>query len=203
MLALDHIAVACGSLDEGRRHVESALGVSLEAGGQHARFGSHNLLLGLADGIYLEVIAIDPDAPAPKGARWFALDRFTGGPRVTNWICRTDGMAKTLDRFPYDMGPVERLRRGDLEWDMAAANGELPYDQGAPAIIDWGKTPHPSSRLAQSGLRLEKLEIFRPAADRLARDMAPFFDDPRVVFQPGENRMRATFSGPDGPKVLL
>ncbi len=59
-LKLDHLAVACANLDEGVDWVEEQLGVPLQPGGQHARYGTHNKLLGLGDGLYFEVIAIDP-----------------------------------------------------------------------------------------------------------------------------------------------
>ena len=36
--------------------------------------GTHNRVLGMAGGMYLEVIAIDPDAAAPERPRWFGLD---------------------------------------------------------------------------------------------------------------------------------
>ena len=64
-MRLDHLAVAAESLGVGRAVVEDQLGLRLQDGGRHAHFGTHNLLLGLEDGLYLEVIAVDPDAPAP------------------------------------------------------------------------------------------------------------------------------------------
>lgn len=38
------------------------------------QFGTHNRCLGMEDGIYLEVIAVDPEAPPPSRPRWFGLD---------------------------------------------------------------------------------------------------------------------------------
>ncbi len=69
MLCPDHIAVACESLEEGRKWVEDRLGVSPRPGGRHPVMGTRNMLLGLEDGLYPEVIAIDPDAPAPALVR--------------------------------------------------------------------------------------------------------------------------------------
>ena len=90
VLGIDHIAISAGRLQEGVEYVEAALGVPLEAGGRHLRFGTHNRLLNLGE-LYLEVIAIDPQAEAPFAPRWFDLDRFSGRPRPTNWICRILG----------------------------------------------------------------------------------------------------------------
>jgi hypothetical protein len=38
--------------------------------------GTHNRLLKLGEGFYLELIAIDPQAPPPGRPRWFGLDRL-------------------------------------------------------------------------------------------------------------------------------
>ncbi|HCV79405.1 VOC family protein, partial [Pseudomonas oryzihabitans] len=51
---LDHLVIVAPTLAAGARYVEERLGVALQPGGQHARMGTHNLLLGLGDG-YLEV----------------------------------------------------------------------------------------------------------------------------------------------------
>jgi len=73
MLTFDHLAVSALTLDEGVAHVESALGVALQGGGQHVKMGTHNRLLALGD-LYLEVIAPDPGLPRPDRPRWFDLD---------------------------------------------------------------------------------------------------------------------------------
>ena len=123
---MDHIAVAATTLEEGREAVEDALGVVLQSGGQHEHYGTHNLLLGLEDGLYLEVIAIDPDAPVPTYPRWFDLDRFEGRARPHIWICRTNDLASAVSRFPEAGLPVS-LERGDLRWQMAVpSTGILP-----------------------------------------------------------------------------
>lgn len=204
MLKLDHIAVACETLDEGRAYVEQALGVSMQPGGKHARFGTHNLLLGLADGIYFEVIAVDPDAPAPHGPRWFNMDHFSGAPKLTNWICQTDDMARALAAAPDGVGPAVELRRDDLIWQMAASRGGiLPYDQCFPALISWGNSPHPSTRLAPSGARLLRLEIEHPLAENLRADLSGMFADDRISISNGDvMRMRAVFDTENGTRVL-
>ena len=90
-MRLDHLAIAAETLEEGVAWAQERLGVSFMAGGKHERFGTHNQLLGLADGLYLEVIAVDPDAIC-EGPRWFALDDFKGPPRLANWICEASNI---------------------------------------------------------------------------------------------------------------
>ena len=68
MLRFDHIAISAQTLEDGVAAVEAALGVKMAGGGQHPHMATHNRLLGLGD-LYLEVIAIDPAAPAPAWPR--------------------------------------------------------------------------------------------------------------------------------------
>ncbi len=203
MLRLDHIAVACEDLETGRAWVEERLGASLQPGGKHARFSTHNLLMGLEDGVYFELIAIDPSAPDPGRRRWFDLDDFRGPPRLTNWICAADVLADALALAPRGMGAPFEVQRGDLRWTFVGGeNGRLPFGGGFPAMIDWGASPHPAQRLPATGLRLERLEIFNPEAEALQRALGPLLADARIVIEAGEKAMRAVFSSPDGQKVL-
>ena len=75
---LDHLVVAAASLEQGAAWCEATLGVVPGPGGVHATMGTHNRLLRIATeafpDAYLEIIAIDPAAPAPGRPRWFGLD---------------------------------------------------------------------------------------------------------------------------------
>ena len=56
MLTLDHIALACTDLAASADLLSQMIGAPLQTGGQHPRYGTHNVLLGMGD-IYLELIA--------------------------------------------------------------------------------------------------------------------------------------------------
>ncbi|WP_101067368.1 VOC family protein [Roseovarius salinarum] len=202
MLALDHLAVAAQTLEAGRETVESALGVQLQPGGSHPHFGTHNMLLGLGDGLYLEVIAIDPEAPPPGQPRWFGLDRFAGPPRLTNWICRTGDMRDALAHWP-EAGRPTALARGDLRWQMAVPDdGLLPFDGLFPALIEWQCAEHPAQRLPDAGCRLVRLTLHHPRAERLAALLQPGLADARVAVLPGAPCLRAEIETPYGLRVL-
>ncbi|MEQ8898515.1 MAG: VOC family protein [Roseovarius sp.] len=202
MLELDHLAVAAETLDEGREAVEHALGVSLQPGGQHEKFGTHNVLLGMEEGLYLEVIAVDPGAGALPYPRWFDLDRFEGRPRPRIWICRTEDLDGVVADFPRAGVPVA-LERGDLRWRMAVPeSGVLPYDNAFPAVIQWEGSAHPAARLAPSGCALRRLVIAHPEAEALQAALADQLEDERVVFEPGEAAMRYEIDTPHGLRVL-
>ena len=74
MLQLDHIVVASLTLEEGVAHVERRLGVIVPPGGEHPSMGTHNHVMRLGDGIYLEIISPNPKVH-PKRPRRFGLDR--------------------------------------------------------------------------------------------------------------------------------
>jgi len=199
MLAFDHIAISAETLDEGVAAVEAALGVPLAGGGQHPHMATHNRLLGLGD-LYLEVIATDPAAPSPAWPRWFDLDRFSGPPRLTNWVARTDDLAAALAAAPPGTGSPVALSRGPYRWQMAVpADGCLPFDGAYPALIQWQPPHHPTQALPESGLRLTRLEIAHPQAQALRAALS--LADPRIQVVDGPAKaLRATFSTPHGER---
>ncbi len=201
MLTFDHFAITATSLDEGTQWVESALGVKLAGVGKHAMMATHNRLLGLGD-IYLEVIAIDPEAAPPSRPRWFDIDRFAGPPRITTWIARTDDLDAALAASPKGSGTPVSFARGDYRWQMAVpADGILPFDSAYPALIQWQTTLHPTQSLPDLGVRLKTLTITHPQAATLRASLP--LTDPRVhIVQGSEKAMTATFHTPQGDRSL-
>jgi hypothetical protein len=200
LMEFDHIAVAGMTLGDAQDHVEQRLGVALQPGGRHDVFATHNALLGLEKGLYLEAIAADPAAPAPERARWFDLDRFSGAPRLTNWICRTDDIEALCAAFPGAGAPVA-LSRGDLRWRMAVPDdGRLPFDNLFPAIIQWDvpEEQRPPASLETQPVQLDRLTISHPEAADLAQALGPVLDDKRIAFETGPAGLRAALTTPDG-----
>lgn len=202
MLRLDHVAVACAALADGAEAVEAVLGVPLAPGGEHAAMGTHNRLLSLGAQEYLEVIAINPLAPAPGRPRWFDLDRFSGPPRLASWVCACDDMGAALAACPPGSGAAMDLARGDLRWQMAVPeDGRLPFDGVFPALIRW-QGPTPAPRLPDQGVRLTGLRLSHPRADALRAALAGLIDDPRLSVTEGVPGLSATFSTPHGVRQL-
>lgn len=205
MWRLDHLAVVCADLAEGTAWVETALGAKLAAGGKHARYGTHNRLLGLGPDLYLEVISPDPEA-TPQGPRWFGLDAVSVAPRLGNWIIACDDLGVALAASPREAGEAVDLERGDLRWRIAVpSDGSLPMAGGWPTLIEWAPgTRHPAARLADSGLRLSRLTIHHPEADRIAKALAPRLADPRIAFEPAPApSLSAVFLTPEGEERHL
>lgn len=205
---LDHLAISAGTLAEGVEYAEDMLGADLSGGGEHPQMGTHNRLISLGE-IYLEVIAINPNAPAPLHPRWFDLDGFQGPPRLTNWIVRTPDMTGALALAPPDTGEIMNLKRGDLAWQMAVpGNGKLPYDGAFPAIIHWLGDAHPAARLEDRGLRLVSLSVEHPQAKALQGWLNPLPenplpDNPLIDIKTGPAKaISAVICGPRGDIVL-
>lgn len=202
MLELDHLAVVAETLEEGCDWVRQSLGVAPGPGGRHAHFGTHNQLLGLKCGLYLEVISIDPEAAKPDQARWFDLDRFEGPPRLGNWICRTNDLEAAQEALP-GIGPQVALERGDLRWRMAVPeNGQLPFDDCHAAVMQWDCDRHPAAALPATGIALRRLIVTHPKAQELEARLAARLSDRRVVFETGAAALRAEFDTPGGTRFL-
>ncbi|WP_435105137.1 VOC family protein [Arhodomonas sp. AD133] len=166
----DHLVVTAPALEVGADFVERLLGVAPEAGGEHPRMGTHNLLWRLDGLTFLEVIAPDPRAPAPTRARWFGLDGLdpAASPTLSAWVARTSDIHAAAARSPEELGAVEPITRGALEWLITVADdGALPLGGAAPVLIEWQTPDHPASKLPDRGLSLASLEIFHPQPGRV------------------------------------
>ncbi len=198
---LDHIVVSARSLDEGGAWAEDHLGVPSEPGGRHPLMATHNRLLRLGAGEYLEIIAVEPDQPPPPHPRWFRLDRFTGAPRLTNWVARVDDLGTAIAAAPHGIGRATDLARGDLRWRMAVpGDGCLPFDDCFPGLIQWQGNLHPADRLPDRGCRLLELVLRHPDPDALGRALP--LHDPRVEVREGAPGLSAIVRTPSGEREL-
>jgi hypothetical protein len=164
MRELDHLVVLARTLDEGAAWIESKLGVPMAPGGKHDLMGTHNRLLSLAPGRYLEVMAIDLSAPAPARPRWFELDtpemkrRIEKGPALVHWADRTDDLEAESAAYP-DSLEIVPFQRGAFRWRMALRpDGRFPAEGKLPTLIQWEGTLHPANELPASGCTLERFE---------------------------------------------
>ena len=118
--------------------VRAVLGVTPAPGGKHVLMGTHNRLLAIASAAfpmaYLEIIAIDPDAPPPSRVRWFGLDepatqaRLRERPRLLHLVARCSRLDATLAALAaqgIDAGQAVAAER-------ASPNGMLPLAHRRP-----------------------------------------------------------------------
>ncbi|MFN7204569.1 MAG: VOC family protein [Burkholderiales bacterium] len=167
---IDHITILSPSLAAGAELVHQVLGVSPQQGGEHPKMGTHNLLLRLGPSLFLEVIAINPDVPAPGRPRWFGLDQISldSKPFLGCWVARTDDIHKALMAATEPLGVAESMTRGTLEWLISLPEeGRLPLAGTAPALIQWQTPMHPAVAMQDKACSLVKLELMHPEAQRL------------------------------------
>jgi hypothetical protein len=212
---LDHVVVACRTLDEGREWAEAVLGVTPSGGGVHVGLGTHNTLVRLDDRTYLELIAPDPAQPAPGSPRWFGLDtpsvqaRIAHGPALVAWVARVEGASDALARVARLPGnassSIRPAARGDYRWRFAFTEaGTLPMGGAAPHYMAWDSPHHPASTLPESGVHLVGLLGGTPDAVALGELLAASgLADPRVmVGQSATPHLIATFATPRGRVIV-
>ncbi len=212
-VAVDHLVVAAARLDQGVAWCEQTLGVTPGPGGRHAFMGTHNRLLKIATpaypDAYLEIIAIDPDVPAPARARWFGLDDAAlqaglrdCGPRLIHFVARSTMLDMhrwgliTVGQRPGD--PVQASRdtpQGPLSWQiLLREDGGLDCNGALPTLLQW-QGVHPATAMSDSGVTLKSLAL-QGVPDR-ARDVLRL-RGVSVQMAPGDAALTAVLDTPRG-----
>jgi hypothetical protein len=174
-LELDHIVIAARSLEQGAAFVRERLGVDIPAGGKHPLMGTHNCLMRLGSSAFLEVIAVDPSAERPARPRWYALDdpalrdRLSKSPQLIAWVLRSRTIGHDALIAGYSPDDIIPVSRGTLSWRLTVpADGSLPWGGAFPHLIQWDGGARPWEQMADRNVRLARLHIRHPDADRLA-----------------------------------
>lgn len=211
MLKLDHLSVIAPSLAEGVAHVRACLDLDVPFGQRHAYMGTYNHLLQLGDTVYLEIVALDPEAHGPGRPRWFGLDDqknvrsdWDEGRRLRGWVARTDAIEAIIAAHGAIFGHKVPLPALNSSFDFAIPDdGSLPLEGAAPSIIDRRGKPRSMATIADLGARLRcfTLEHPDPAAVR-ALYRALTVDRPPNIDRGFRLRYRAQIETPGGLKEL-
>ena len=170
------MVVAAQTLEQGAAWCEATLGVLPAPGGKHVTMGTHNVLLAVGSAAfpkaYLEIIAIDADAPPPARPRWFGLDdaalqaKLRERPRLLHVVARSDRLDATLASLAaqgLDAGNAVAAERasahGLFRWRIAGrSDGRLLCGGALPTLIEWSGM-HPTDHLPASGVALQSLAL--------------------------------------------
>ena len=160
---IDHLILGINNLQKGVQYFEDRTGVKPQFGGEHPAFGTHNELVSLDKGAYLEIIAPKPDLPAiesPFGGLE-PLEDLT----IIGWAIRVTDLP-TLEQQFNQAGVVHsgihqghrKTRTGQLiQWETIFPNirGKTSID---PFFISWNDmTIHPSGS-TPPGCQIESLK---------------------------------------------
>ena len=205
-MRVDHLVYATPDLGLGIDTVERLLGVRAIPGGQHPGAGTHNALVALGPGTYLEIVGPDPAQPEPEQPRWFCIDEIDA-PQLVTWAARVDGIEQVrgeAQRLGISLGDIVagNRRRSDgvlLTWRYTnprtiVADGILPF------LIDWGATPHPSDSAAR-GATLIHLRAEHPQREAI-RDTARQLGLCLQVDRGSQPALIATIECPNGEVEL-
>ena len=202
---IDHLIVTVASLEAGAAYVRRELGVGMQAGGEHVRMGTHNVLLKLGEKLYLEVIAANPAVPRPDHPRWFQLDEPDSihVPRLATWVARTDDIHAAASASPVPLGKIESMSRANFQWLMTVpGDGRLPLRGVAPTLIQWRSEAHPAETLKDLGCSLIRLEGFHPQAEKVTRMLAAIGFEGEFPLSSGAPHLVAHIQTPAGPRQL-
>jgi hypothetical protein len=196
---IDHLIYGAPDLLIGSQAVAALLGVRPAIGGKHLGVGTHNALVALGDGAYLEVIAQDPDQEARLRPLPYGLDTLAR-PRLITWAVRVQDVETQAQRARVagvDLGAVypmsrERPDGTRLEWQLTRS-GQLVGDGLVPFLIQWGPGQHPSET-SPAGCRLVSLRGEHPEPERITR-MLEAVDVKLPVTAGAEPALVATIEG--------
>lgn len=175
MLTLDHLTVIAPTLHEGVDHVRACLDIDVPFGTRHDYMGTHNHRLQLGDGVYLEIVARDPDGMDPKRPRWFGLDNedqvradWDAGRRLRGWVAATTSIEALVAAHPA-FGEVLGLPPSDPIFAFGIPrDGSLPLGGALPSLIDHHDDPTLMADIPDLGARLLSFTLDHPEPDVVA-----------------------------------
>jgi hypothetical protein len=207
---LDHLVVAATTLADGIEYIAELTGVAPRPGGKHVAMGTHNALLRLGERVYLEIIAIDPEAARPPRPRWFDLDdvalqsELAERPQLVHWVARTADIERSAAACPVPLGAITAAERGDYRWRITIPDdGKRPGKGIVPTLIQWDVPVHPADRLPQSGVSIAQVAATHsdPAFVRTALAELGLADALQVTYD-RDARLAAMLQTPRGLATL-
>jgi hypothetical protein len=205
VIRLDHILWAAPDLEDGAKTIERMTGVTPARGGVHPGLGTRNSLIALDSDAYFEIIAPDPaqDLAGNRGGRIAAQRR----PGLMTFAIASDDLASLRETALREGlgvdGPVAMHRDTPnderLDWTILYLE-DARFGEAIPFVIDWGKTPHPSTS-TPVGCRLRSFAVVHPDAGALGRLFAAL-GVPVTVKGGAYPGFVAEFATPKGDVVL-
>jgi len=166
VLEIDHVIVGIDSLERGMDLLRDFTGLTAVYGGAHPGRGTHNALLSLGDGKYLELLAPNPKEPVSSPSntelsRYKDLTPIGFAMRAPN----AESLSVVFARRGLTHGsvrPGSRVRPdgSTLRWKTFTPWG-ADNRSILPFFIEWSPGPHPSTD-SPRGCRLSTVMVGAP-----------------------------------------
>ena len=206
---IDHIVIGAANLISGTNILETKLNVNFSPGGEHQIMGTHNNLLKLQSDIYLEVIANNPNVDKPSRQRWFSLDeastkeKIKHSPRALCWVLEVDNIENTVKKCGYNPGEILQISRGELTWKITVpSNGSLVDNGVLPALIEWPSGQHPSKKLTNSNVSINKLSLFHPEPYKIKNIISHLIESDLICVSEGLPKIEFILTTQNGKVVI-
>ncbi len=191
---IDHIVLAVPNLEQATRDFKDKYNLELVYGGKHESFGTHNALLNLGNGCYLEVLAPDLDNTTYQGKRWMGAD-LSQKPVVCRWALKSNDLTKdqkALQKINPEYGSIiegsrQKTDGSTLRWQMIRPLSS-PLVDIAPFMVDWKDSDsHPTDSLPEE-CQLVSIEFADPKVEQMQGlfnelgldDLVHSEDEPRI-----------------------
>ena len=206
---IDHIVIGAANLISGIKILEPKINTKFSPGGEHQIMGTHNKLLKLQSNIYLEVIANNPNVDKPSRQRWFSLDeartkeKIKHSPRALCWVLEVDNIENTVKKCGYNPGEILQISRGELTWKITVpSNGGIPDNGVLPALIEWPKDQHPSKKLTNSKVSINKLTLFHPEPHKIKDIISNLIESDLICVSEGVTKIELILTTQNGKVVI-
>jgi len=193
---IDHFVVTCEDLESTKKEFEKKTGAKIYYGGEHPSLGTHNALLPLDNGLYIEFLA-------PKEER-AKSNIFNLNSTKQNGYCLSAFCVSNIEKYllltdfsdSVKKAKMSRITKDneEISWFIAldkqideTFNGFIPF------AIEW-ISPHPTS-LYTASCKLIRFEIH--TNNEVIRDFNRNIKDVEIYTNPN-NILLLNFSTPNG-----
>ncbi len=169
---IDHIVLTVSDLQNTMNLFQNTYGIQTQHGGQHKEFGTHNALVNLGNGVYLEILAPDPNNEAFAGKRWMGAD-LSQNPVVSRWALKSSDLENDqsiLSKFNKKYGDIiegsrQKTDGNMLRWKMIKPLPS-PLVDIVPFMVDWTDSDsHPTDSLPVA-CQLHSIEFGHPEKEK-------------------------------------
>ncbi|MBI3913485.1 MAG: VOC family protein [Chloroflexi bacterium] len=212
LTAFDHLIIIVNDLAAAMETYRT-LGFAPRVGGEHPAFGSHNALVALNDGTYLELLAFKDKTLAAQSIWRDAVQKFAGREGFAGYALFSDDLTndisalrgRHLDVGEPNAGARVRPDGQRVAWRSALIGGSAT---GALPFMIQDDTPRtlriePLAEGLGSRVRAKEIVVAVKDADLAQRDYHALLDlEPRRVHTTAGDLEGARFSMPWGALVL-